>query len=204
MNPVLCPLEKVFAQTAVPARDIPRDIGSRRRVVLRLNGAITPPPVTSWQTVTGEKGQIVVNLKRPQVPPEKIRIQRKKALGNDNFGLDLKSSRIVELAEDITMHLDDPWEKAQAVGRWVFTNLGKSMRECFSALDVLDAREGECQSHSILTIALCRAAGIPARFVYGVVYMPESDAYLYHTWVEAYAGEWIPMDPTLGSFPGRC
>jgi hypothetical protein len=195
------PLEKVFAQTAVPARDIPQDIGSRRWVVLSLNGSITPPPVTSWQTVTGEKGRIVVNLKRPQVPPKKIRIQRKKALGNDNFGLDLKSPRIIELAEDITKDLDDPWEKAQAVGKWVFTNLGKSMRECFSALDVLEAREGECQSHSILTVALCRAAGVPARFVYGVVYMPESDAYLYHTWVEAYAGEWIPMDPTLGSFP---
>jgi transglutaminase-like putative cysteine protease len=31
--------------------------------------------------------------------------------------------------------------------------------------------------------------------------MPEPDAYLYHTWVETYVGEWIPMDPTLGSFP---
>ncbi|TNF47998.1 transglutaminase domain-containing protein [bacterium] len=195
------PLEKVFAQTAVPARGIPRDIGSKRRVVLSLNGSISPPPITSWQTVTGNRKRIVVDLKRPQVPPKSVRLERKKAVGDDNFGLDLQSPRITELAENITGGIDDPWEKAQAVGRWVFTNLGKSMRECFSALDVLEAREGECQSHSILTVALCRAAGVPARFVYGVVYMSDRDAYLYHTWVETYAGEWIPMDPTLGSFP---
>lgn len=194
-------LEKVLAQTAVPARNVPGGIGSMRHAVLNLNGSIIPPPATSWQAVSGEKGRVLVDLKRPRIPPENIRVERKRAVGDDNFGLDLQSSRITGLAESITGDLEDPWDKALAVGKWVFANLGKSMRECFSALDVLEAGEGECQSHSMLTVALSRAAGVPARFVYGVVYMPDRDAYLYHTWVEAYVGEWIPLDPTLGSFP---
>ena len=35
----------------------------------------------------------------------------------------------------------------------------------------------------------------------GVVYLPDRDAFLFHTWVDVHVGEWIPMDPTLGNFP---
>ncbi len=101
----------------------------------------------------------------------------------------------------ITGSLEDPWEKALAIGRWVNSEIGKSMRECFSALQVLQTGEGECQSHSLLTVSLCRAAGLPARFVYGVVYLPDRGAYGFHTWVQVHVGDWVPIDPTLGNFP---
>ena len=138
---------------------------------------------------------------RPILPAPEQRQPDIDLAKGDDFGLDLDSPRIQDLSQKIAGSKEDPWEKAVAIGRWVHKELGKSMRECFSALQVLETGEGECQSHSLLTVSLCRAAGLPARFAYGVVYLPDREAFGFHTWVEVHVGDWIPMDPTLGNFP---
>jgi transglutaminase-like putative cysteine protease len=138
---------------------------------------------------------------KPRVPGPDQRLPDRDLIKGDSFGLDLDSSRIRDLSQKIAGSREDPWEKAVAIGRWVNQEIGKSMRECFSALQVLETGEGECQSHSLLTVSLCRAAGLPARFAYGVVYLPDRGVFGFHTWVEVHVGEWIPMDPTLGNFP---
>jgi len=69
------------------------------------------------------------------------------------------------------------------------------------ASDVLAAGRGDCSEHAVLTVALARALGIPAREVYGLVYasMDGKDALYWHAWVEVRsAGEWIAIDPTFG------
>jgi transglutaminase-like putative cysteine protease len=69
------------------------------------------------------------------------------------------------------------------------------------ASDVLAAGKGDCSEHAVLTVALARALGIPAREVYGLVYasMDGKDALYWHAWVEVRsAGEWIAIDPTFG------
>ena len=194
-------LEKVLSQTAVPGVGIPSDLGARQEAVLSLEGALSAPPGGRWQTVeTGDQGT-TVRLLRPVIPEPGDRKPDPELMPRDGFGLDLDSGRIQELAREITGSTVDPWQKSLDIGRWVHDNLGKSMKECFSALQVLESGEGECQSHSLLAVALSRAAGLPARFVYGVVYLPERKAFGFHTWVEVHVGEWIPMDPTLGNFP---
>ncbi|MFY0580649.1 transglutaminase-like domain-containing protein [Cystobacter fuscus] len=68
------------------------------------------------------------------------------------------------------------------------------------ATDVLRQRKGDCTEHSLLTVSLLRAAGIPARRVDGVIYMVNADgvpALYWHEWVEAFVGEWTQMDPTF-------
>jgi hypothetical protein len=195
------PLETVLTRTAVPAIKIPRDLGRREKVQLVLEGSFKTPPSRTWQKVIMDEDRAFVTLIRPTVPSQGAREPDAGMMPSDEFALDLDSARIRDLALKITGGLADPWEKALAAGRWVNSNLGKSMKECFSALQALEAGEGECQSHSLLTVALSRSVGIPARFAYGVVYMPDNDAYYFHTWVEVHVGEWIPIDPTLGDFP---
>ena len=51
----------------------------------------------------------------------------------------------------------------------------------------------------MLAVALTRAASIPARILAGVVW--QRDAFYYHFWYEAFVGEWVAMDPTLGQSP---
>ena len=72
------------------------------------------------------------------------------------------------------------------------------------APDVLRQGSGVCQDFAHVTLAILRAAGIPARYVSGYLH-PQKDAELgvamvgeSHAWVEAWTGEWQAFDPTNG------
>lgn len=65
----------------------------------------------------------------------------------------------------------------------------------------LDARKGKCADFSSTFIALARAAGVPAREVYGLRLSPAPKADAsddYHCWSEFYLPEvgWVPADPS--------
>jgi len=64
------------------------------------------------------------------------------------------------------------------------------------------AGKGVCQDYAHLTLALLRAMGLPARYVSGYLF-PQGDADVgvttrgeSHAWVEFWAGDWAPLDPT--------
>lgn len=70
-----------------------------------------------------------------------------------------------------------------------------------SARDILRMRSGDCTEHSILTIALLRAQGIPARAAVGMLltesYAGMEDVFVFHMWVEAFSnGKWVLVDST--------
>jgi transglutaminase-like putative cysteine protease len=78
-----------------------------------------------------------------------------------------------------------------------------------TASEVLHARRGVCQDFAHLGIALLRAMGIPARYVSGYLH-PDPDAGQgrryegeSHAWLEAWVGEWRPLDPTIGAPVGE-
>jgi transglutaminase-like putative cysteine protease len=64
---------------------------------------------------------------------------------------------------------------------------------------VADSKEGDCTEFAVLTAALCRAMGIPARIVVGIAYVDEFMGYENvfggHAWTEAYIGNrWVGLD----------
>jgi transglutaminase-like putative cysteine protease len=69
------------------------------------------------------------------------------------------------------------------------------------ASEMLATGEGDCTEHALLFTALARAAGIPSRPVYGLVYTrygSGGDGLYWHAWVEVRSGEeWIALDPTF-------
>ncbi len=71
-----------------------------------------------------------------------------------------------------------------------------------TAPTVLARGNGSCSEYSFVYIAMCRAAGLPARYVGSVVirgdYASMDD--VYHRWVEVYLPNfgWIPVDPSGG------
>ena len=89
------------------------------------------------------------------------------------------------------------WRAAEKLCRWVYDSINdKRMSGGFaSSLTVLQSLSGDCTEHTVLFIALARAAGIPARICSGIVFA--KDAFYYHFWPEVYVGEWVQMDPTL-------
>jgi transglutaminase-like putative cysteine protease len=69
------------------------------------------------------------------------------------------------------------------------------------AVASLKSRHGNCQTHARLYTALARAAGIPTRFVSGLVAL-EGKGFLYHSWTESLlAGRWVAVDPTYNQLP---
>ena len=98
-----------------------------------------------------------------------------------------------------------PAETGRAAVHWVHETLdyvrGTTSVGTTSA-EARDLGQGVCQDFSHLALALLRSAGLPARYVSGYLY-PESEAALdetvsaeSHAWVEFWAGEWIPLDPS--------
>ena len=90
------------------------------------------------------------------------------------------------------------WRAAEKLCEWVHTAITeKKMSGGFgSSLTVLETLSGDCTEHTVLFIALARAAGIPARICSGITFA--KDAFYYHFWPEVYVGSWIQMDPTFG------
>lgn len=158
----------------------------------------------AFRSLAGGKVEVTISA---EAPPAKTAAR---PLADPSGGSYLKSSIIVEsdaepirkLAAQIVKEEKDSYRAARSIVRWVNENMTKDYgASADRATDVLRQRRGDCTEHSLLSVALLRAAGIPAKRVDGVVYMVNDDgvpALYWHEWVEAYVGEWTQLDPTFG------
>ncbi|CAN5604910.1 hypothetical protein BH11PLA2_BH11PLA2_06210 [soil metagenome] len=95
-------------------------------------------------------------------------------------------------------------DKVTAIEKWVKQNIRSvEFSQAMSPTsEVSKTLSGDCTEYSMLSVGLCRANGIPARTVLGLVYadVPNSKPVLaYHMWFEAWLdGRWVPFDATLG------
>ncbi len=89
----------------------------------------------------------------------------------------------------------DARKAARRIADFVYT-LDKESPEVAeaSALEILRDRKGDCSEHALLFVALCRAAGIPARRCSGFVCVGSD--WGSHAWAEIWCGAWIGVDPT--------
>ena len=87
---------------------------------------------------------------------------------------------------------------AHKLARFVYASLAKRSPDVAqaSALEILEQRCGDCSEHALLFVALCRAAGIPARRCSGFVCI--GSLWGSHAWAEVWVGEWVGADPTTG------
>ncbi len=71
-----------------------------------------------------------------------------------------------------------------------------------TAPTVLARGNGSCSEYTFVYIAMCRAAGLPARYVGSVVVRGDDASWddVFHRWVEVYLPNygWIPVDPSGG------
>ena len=105
------------------------------------------------------------------------------------------------LKDTVTGDEKDPYRIIELITRWVASNIEGTVIDSQSPVETLKSRKGNCQSHARLYTSLARAAGVPSRFVSGLVWMPDK-GFLYHSWAESFvAGLWLPVDPTFGQVP---
>lgn len=115
-----------------------------------------------------------------------------------------------------------PIETARNILHWMKTNVDYKLDKAnvvdldFKSIEeVLQRRSAECRGYSLLFTALCRAADVPARPVWGLIRVSAGQDQRFgdiasHNWAEVYlAGAgWVPVDPqkpeTLGALPTSC
>ena len=108
-------------------------------------------------------------------------------------------ARVKALAARIVGGERDSHQAALKINRWLYKNIRKVGTAALSnAVETLESREGDCTEHTVLFVALARAAGIPAREVAGVTAIERGEGLYYHAWPEVWVGQWVAMDPTLG------
>jgi hypothetical protein len=111
------------------------------------------------------------------------------------------SPAIVKVAREIAAGSTDPVEVSRKLNDWVYRELDKDITLSIpSAEQVLAARQGDCNEHTVLYVALARALGLPARSAAGLVHV--RGRFYYHAWPEVWFGDrWVAVDPTLGQYP---
>jgi transglutaminase-like putative cysteine protease len=120
-----------------------------------------------------------------------------------NYFVDSDDGLVRERARQACGGETDPWAKAVRIEQWVHQSMTPAGGGALVPASRL-ARElrGDCRAYAILTAALCRAAGIPARTALGLVYVEREGtgpAFGFHMWTEVcLGGRWIGLDGTLG------
>jgi len=109
---------------------------------------------------------------------------------------------IIALKGEIVGKETDPAQTARLLAEWVTKEIKGAVTDSKSPLETLKSRSGNCQSHARLFATLARAAGIPTRFVSGLIYSA-GQGFLYHSWAESYLNGWVAVDPTFGEMPAN-
>jgi hypothetical protein len=116
--------------------------------------------------------------------------------------IDCNDARIKALARRAVGDETDPWSKARRIERWVKQVLRVDASAPFvPAGQIANELRGDCRHFALLTAALCRAEGVPARTAVGLLYVEKGGRpYLgFHMWTEIWvAGQWLGLDATLG------
>jgi len=118
--------------------------------------------------------------------------------------IESNNPQIISLAEELSLPGQTVCEQVRSYYDYLGDNLVYSFNgDDWGAQAALGKMGADCTEYSSLLIALSRAAGIPARYVEGLLFLNENDtneARQEHAWVEVFlpGHGWAPVDPTLG------
>lgn len=129
--------------------------------------------------------------------PDKIK--NKYLADDEKYQINHKTIR--EIIQKVVGDEKNPYWILRKINQYLIGHLHYIMDGAWdTAPTVLSNGHGSCSEYSFAFIALCKAAGLPTRYVgstwnkKGMVHMDD----VYHRWVEVYLPNygWIPIDPT--------
>jgi len=192
----------------LPVAPLPPQERRSRRLVLRWRGPgqelLAAPPA---QVLEGEH-----LIRTPEPPPTGRALPLSLSAQDAELAAALRADGVVQAdhqkirARALALRGDarDTLSAARAIATALHRDLRFERRGGLpSALETLESGAGDCTEVSVLFAALARAAGIPTRLVFGLVYKPEpTPRFAWHAWNEvAVEGGFASVDATWGQSP---
>jgi transglutaminase-like putative cysteine protease len=150
---------------------------------------------------------IVYGFPAPGAKAEELTAEEIKIFLRDGESYDIESDTVSDLAGELAEGSPHPAETVRRVYRYLVENLTYARDDVWDPAPVVLKRgTGSCSEYNYAFLALCRAAGIPARYTGGLVLRSDrAAAYdktvtedaVFHRWSEVFL-------PGLGWFPVDC
>jgi transglutaminase-like putative cysteine protease len=202
--PDLMKRQSIFLRAAVP------DMHERDAIVYRISykGDAAPKELVASddrqviKNASGNTFDLVISAKRKPVGTgvDKAGAEFLKS----NYFLNSDDAEVKKLATRAVGTERDPWKQAQKIEGFVRSfMLPADYTEAMAPADhVARTRTGDCTEYAMLTGAMCKAVGIPARTAIGLVYVNNllgKPGLAFHMWTEVFVnGQWLGLDATLG------
>ncbi len=154
-----------------------------------------------WQEAERQQGGVLIKTGslRTSILPSKKTLPEGYLSASE--GIESDTAAIISKSKELTDNLKTDDEKVRILSKWTAAWLEDTVEDGGSALESLPKKQGNCQTHARLYTAIARAAGIPTRFVSGLVSKNGRD-FLYHSWAESLIDwAWVAVDPTFDQVP---
>lgn len=195
----------IYDFSMVRAEPTIRNVKGLKGLAVELSGWNNALPLFQGggQTVTpGGTGQITIKTgslagQPPAIDPAEL----SKHYLEPAEQIESDAPVLIAKARELAVGKTSSAEIASALAAWTATWITDSVDDGGGALTSFTERTGNCQTHTRLYVALARAAGIPSRFVSGLVAV-DARGFLYHSWAESLlGGKWVAVDPTYNQLP---
>jgi hypothetical protein len=139
----------------------------------------------------------------PEDVGAEIPAEVKKLYLADEIKYDITNPYIQKLVKDVAGSETNLYWKARKLFQYLIDNMEYVLLGGWNtAPTVLKRGNGSCSEYSFSYIALCRAAGVPARYVGSLVVRGDDASYddVFHRWCEIYLPGygWVPIDANAG------
>jgi len=191
------------------------DIASDKCVTYHLaskDGKKLSVPATDNQTVQADGSRTVVTV-APVAAPAGVSLpyagKDPKALGalKPTRFLQSDDEKVKALATKAVGDTTDAARAARKIEAFVAGYIRKKDLSVgyASASEVARSKQGDCTEHAVLVAAMCRAVGLPAEVVSGMVYVGSFDGrrnvFAPHAWNRVLIGEkWVGLDAAYGGY----
>jgi hypothetical protein len=175
-----------------------------------VNETLTLPETLNQKVIPLTSGGAKVIVQNNDIPTS--RETSKKVNGNmdkylaPNRYLQSNNPEIINLAQKAVGNVTNPGKAAEKIETFVADYITKSNLSVgyASAVEIMKNKSGDCSEFAVLTAALCRATGIPARVAVGIAYVDEfaglEKTFGGHAWTQVLIdGNWYDLDAAFKS-----
>lgn len=191
------PLEGISSAKSITYELVP--IGKNKLAIPFSNNQTVRVKPDGSVIVTVQPNSAPTRKTFPYTGSEKIAL---KAMKTSMF-LQSDKEEIINLARKVVGNTKDTIKAVRQVELFVSFYISEEETPIgyAPALEIVASRKGDCSEHAILTVAMCRALGIPAQVVTGIVYAGQiighGDVFVSHAWARVYIGnKWFDIDAT--------